>query len=205
MSNVTEIAVAPDPASESGEKGDRVALVVAAVRRHIRDEGLRAGATLPGETVFAERCGVSRVVVREAFRSLSALGVIDVGNGRRARVGSIDSAMLATVIDHAVHVEQMTILQIYDVRRTLEARTARLAALRATPAQATPDRRARRGDATRLRRRAGRHDPRHRVPRRRRRGVEQPRLRAHRRRVRDRHAAHLAGRLEKPRRTTPSA
>ena len=132
MSRVTEIAAADGP----GDRGDRVALVIAAVRRHIRDEGLPAGAALPGEALFAERCEVSRVVVREAFRSLSALGVIDVGNGRRARVGSIDSAMLATVIDHAVHVEQMTILQIYDVRRTLEARTTRLAALRATAAEA---------------------------------------------------------------------
>lgn len=132
MNRVTEIAAAGGPEG----KGDRVAAVIAAVRQHIRDEGLPAGAPLPGEALFAERCEVSRVVVREAFRSLSALGVIDVGNGRRARVGSIDSAMLATVFDHAVHVEQMTILQIYDVRRTLESRTTRLAALRATRADA---------------------------------------------------------------------
>lgn len=132
MSRITEIAVDDAPK----DRGNLVAAAIAAIQHHIRDEGLPAGAALPSEALFAERCEVSRVVVREAFRSLSALGVIDVGNGRRARVGSIDSAMLATVIDHAVHAEQMTILQIYDVRRTLEARTTRLAALRATVAEA---------------------------------------------------------------------
>jgi len=123
-------------AGELTAKGDLVSIVREAVHRYIRDERLLIGDPLPSERVFAESCGVSRVVVREAFRSLSATGVIDVGTGRRARVAGIDSAMLATVIDHAVHVEQMSIQQIYDVRRTLEARTAALAAVRATAAEA---------------------------------------------------------------------
>ena len=119
-------------AEDRSGRGDLVSLVREDVHRHIREEGLLIGDALPAEKVFAERRGVSRVVVREAFRSLSATGVIDVGNGRRARVAGVDSRMLATVIDHAVHVEQMSVQQVWDVRRTLEARTASLAALRAT-------------------------------------------------------------------------
>lgn len=122
-------------AAEIASKGDFVCAVRDAIHDHIRSNALTVGAPLPSEAEFARTCGVSRVVVREAFRSLSAIGVIDTGNGRRARVGAIDSAMLATAIDHAVHAEQMSIQQIYDVRRTLEARTASLAALRATAAE----------------------------------------------------------------------
>ncbi len=40
------------------------------------------------------------------------------------------------VLDHAVHTDQTTIQQIYDVRRTIELRTAALAALRREPAEA---------------------------------------------------------------------
>src|SRR6202041_2280490 len=65
--------------------------------------------------------GVSRPVVREAFRSLSALKLIDIGDGRRARVSDIDASVLGLVLDHAVRTDQINILQIYDVRRLPEA------------------------------------------------------------------------------------
>jgi DNA-binding FadR family transcriptional regulator len=97
---------------------------------------LAVGDLLPGEGTFAEQFGVSRVVMREAFRSLAAMGIIDVGSGRRARVSAIDSNVLGAMIDHAVHVEQISIQQIYDLRRTLEARAVMLAALRRLESEA---------------------------------------------------------------------
>jgi DNA-binding FadR family transcriptional regulator len=112
------------------EKGGLVGEVIDGVNAHIRKHGLMVGDTLPSEGAFAEEFGVSRIVMREAFRSLAAMGLIDVGNGRRARVAAIDSNVLALIVEHAVHVEQMTIQQIYDLRRTLEGRTVVLAALR---------------------------------------------------------------------------
>jgi GntR family transcriptional regulator, transcriptional repressor for pyruvate dehydrogenase complex len=74
--------------------------------------------------------------VREALRALATLGVIDLGNGRRARVGSIDKEVLGLVLDRAVHTNQATIQQIYDVRRTIEIRTVALAALRRSDGEA---------------------------------------------------------------------
>ena len=118
--------------SELAQKGDLVGAVRRAVNLHIRSNGLLDGDPLPSEGTFSEELGVSRVVVREAFRSLSAMGLIDVGNGRRARVASIDSGVLAMIIDHAVHIDQISIQQVYDIRRTIEARSASLAALRRT-------------------------------------------------------------------------
>jgi DNA-binding FadR family transcriptional regulator len=64
------------------------------------------------------------------------LKLIDIGNGRRPRVSAIDRSVLGMVLDHAAHTDQTSIQQIYDVRRTIELRTAALAALRREPAEA---------------------------------------------------------------------
>ncbi len=106
--------------------------VIGAVNRHIRSNRLGPGDALPGESAFALQLGVSRAVVREAFRSMALLRLIDIGNGRRARVSAIDRSVLGMVLDHAAHTDQTSIQQIYDVRRTIELRTAALAALRRT-------------------------------------------------------------------------
>jgi DNA-binding FadR family transcriptional regulator len=116
--------------------GSLVEQVVGAVNRHIRANRLGPGGALPGEGAFADQLGVSRAVVREAFRSMAMLKLIDVGNGRRARVSAIDRSVLGMVLDHAAHTDQTSIQQIYDVRRTIELRTAALAALRRTDDEA---------------------------------------------------------------------
>ena len=107
-----------------------------AVRRYIQDEQLRVGDTLPGEAYFAERLGVSRAVMREAFGALAALKLIDVGNGRRARVAALDGSVISASLDHAIATEQISVADIWDVRRTIEMRTAELAARHATLPQA---------------------------------------------------------------------
>jgi DNA-binding FadR family transcriptional regulator len=110
--------------------------VFAAVTTHIRDHGLRTGDTLPSEAAIAASVGVSRTIVREAFGALSALKLIDVGNGRRARVGVIDGSIMALPLGHAVDTAQASVPQVWDARRALERRTAELAAMRRSPAEA---------------------------------------------------------------------
>ena len=99
-----------------------------AVTGHIRDHHLRVGDTLPGEAHFAAQMGVSRAVMREAFGALAALKLIDVGNGRRPRVAALDGSVMAASLDHAISTAQVTVPEIWDVRRTIELRTAVLAA-----------------------------------------------------------------------------
>lgn len=122
-------------ASSESDSG-LVGRVMRAVTDHIRIGRLRRGDTIPSEATLAAELEVSRAVVREAYRSLSTLGIIDVGNGRRARVGSIDNNVLGMVFDHAVQTDQASIQQIYDVRRTIEMRTVALAALRRSDREA---------------------------------------------------------------------
>lgn len=106
------------------------------INDYIRDRALKVGDSLPGEGVFAAELGVSRAVMREAFGALAALRVIDVGNGRRARIAAIDGSVLANSLGHAVSTDQIGIGDVWEVRRTIEARTAALAAQSRTQAEA---------------------------------------------------------------------
>ncbi|NML05489.1 FadR/GntR family transcriptional regulator [Sphingomonas sp. G-3-2-10] len=123
-------------ASAAGEGVSLVHQAVAAIRNHIRDHDLKVGDNLPGESHFAANLGVSRAVMREAFGALAALRVLDVANGRRARVGAIDGSVMATSLDHAVSTAQISFNEVWDVRRTVELRIAALAAERRTDAEA---------------------------------------------------------------------
>lgn len=111
------------------DAGSRVDLAIRAVTDHIRDNGMRVGDNLPGEGYFAANLGVSRAVMREAFGALAALRLIDVANGRKARVGALDGAIIAASLDHAVSTAQITVAEIWVVRRTIEVKTAALAAV----------------------------------------------------------------------------
>ena len=113
-----------------------VSKVIHGIRHLIRSEELKVGDPLPSEAAIGEQLGVSRAVVREAYRSMAALGLISVGNGRRARVSAVNEEVLALVIDHGVQTDQVSVQQILDVRRTIEMRTVGLAALRRTDKEA---------------------------------------------------------------------
>jgi DNA-binding FadR family transcriptional regulator len=123
-------------ATRANGEGSLVRRAMEAVTGHIREQNLRVGDTLPGEAHFADRLGVSRAVMREAFGALAALRLIDVANGRKPRVGAMDGSVMAASLDHAVSTAQITVPEIWDVRRTIEIRTAALAAERRTDAEA---------------------------------------------------------------------
>lgn len=125
-----------EAAAESDAPESLVSKVIHDIRSMIRSEGLKIGDSLPSESAMGEKLGVSRAVVREAYRSMAALQLINVGNGRRAKVSAVDRDVLALVIDHGVQTDQVSVQQILDVRRTIEMRTVGLAALRRTDREA---------------------------------------------------------------------
>ncbi len=93
------------------------------------------GDRLPSEAALAKDLQVSRTVVREAFRSLAAMRIIELATGKRA-VSEIDHGAMSLVIEHGVHTDQISIQQIYDVRRTMETRIVTLATLRRSDQEA---------------------------------------------------------------------
>lgn len=125
--------------SELNDETKNVGLVdrtIADIRAYIRENHMKPGDVFPSEHALADQLGVSRAVAREAFRGLAALKIVEIGNGRRARVAAPDATALSFIVDHTVYTKQLTIQQVLDVRRTLEIRTASLAALRRTDQEA---------------------------------------------------------------------
>lgn len=132
---ILNVVVSGDREAMSGGATGLVTPVMQRIIGLIRTQELKAGVPLPSEASLSLTFGVSRPIVREALRSLAALTLIDVGNGRRARVAIPDASVLGLVVDHSVYTEHVSIQQIYDVRRTIEMRTVALAALRRSSAE----------------------------------------------------------------------
>jgi DNA-binding FadR family transcriptional regulator len=116
----------------SGLVGD----AIGAISRHIREKDLMPGDRLPSEALLSKELNVSRTVVREAFRSLAAMRIIELATGKRATVAQIDHGAMSLMIEHGVHTDQINIHQIYDVRRTIETRIVTLASIRRSDAEA---------------------------------------------------------------------
>lgn len=120
----------------------RVGDALGAITRRIREDNLMPGDRLPSEAALSRELGVARSVVREAFRSLAAMRIIELGAGRRATVAALDQGQggpqgpMSLIIEHGVLTQQISVQQIYDVRRTIEARVAALAAIRRPDAEA---------------------------------------------------------------------
>lgn len=121
-----------DQRSGTGRVGD----AIGAITRHIREHDMMPGDRLPSEALLSKELNVSRTVVREAFRSLAAIRIIDLAIGKRATVAQIDHGAMSLMIEHGVHTDQINIQHIYDVRRTIETRIVTLAAIRRTDAEA---------------------------------------------------------------------
>lgn len=106
--------------------------VLAELTAAILDGRLPEGSALPAEARLAERFGVSKQVVREAIRQLSALGVLEIGQGRATRVRALDAEPLGRIWSFAVGGTRQGLAEAVELRRMLEPQVARLAAMRAT-------------------------------------------------------------------------
>jgi GntR family transcriptional repressor for pyruvate dehydrogenase complex len=95
---------------------------------HIRRNRLPWGAEIPSEVRLSADLDVSRGIVREAYRSLAAAGVLEISNGRSPRVARLSSRAFTQFLQHALSTEQASRAQVFDVRSSVEVRAAELAA-----------------------------------------------------------------------------
>ncbi|GAA1541609.1 DNA-binding FadR family transcriptional regulator [Microbacterium ginsengiterrae] len=101
------------------------------LRALIADGDLKPGDRLPSEGELCERLSVSRGPLREAIRTLSALGVIDTRHGSGSYVSELHAADLIRGLGLTVGLLPLdSILELYELRRALEAHAATLAAAR---------------------------------------------------------------------------
>ncbi len=95
---------------------------------------LRPGDPIPSESQIALAFGVSKQIAREAIRELSALGVLQVQQGKATRVRAVDGAPLTRLFLFAAGDGVAGLVQAVELRRILEPGFAELAALRRTEA-----------------------------------------------------------------------
>ena len=93
------------------------------------------GERLPSEQALAERYGVSRTIVREAFKLLKERGLIDSRTGSGAYVTRPEAQNLSDVMARIIRCDGIDTPAIYDVREILECAAVRRAVKRATQAQ----------------------------------------------------------------------
>lgn len=87
---------------------------------------------LPSEAELAMRFGVSKPVVREALRQIALFGIIEIRQGRVARVRTLNSSVLEGFFRLAVRSDSNGLRDAIELRRAVEVELAELAAERAT-------------------------------------------------------------------------
>ncbi len=107
------------------------------IEAHIRDlivsERLGSGEFLPSSMDLAAEFGVSRSIVREAMKSLQAKGLIEIANGKRARVRPMTNSVLIDFFDRFARTEREAVIDLLELRRGIEVQGAVLAARRRSP------------------------------------------------------------------------
>jgi GntR family transcriptional repressor for pyruvate dehydrogenase complex len=93
------------------------------------------GTKIPGERHLAEALGVGRSSVREAIKSLSLLGLLDVRQGDGTYLSRSGSDLLPRVIEWGLLLDEPNIADLLEARSQIEVVVAGLAAERAAQPQ----------------------------------------------------------------------
>jgi GntR family transcriptional repressor for pyruvate dehydrogenase complex len=108
--------------------------IVAELRDSLFGGRLRPGDFLGTEKEIAARFGVSRIVARDALRTLEALGIAEIkmGKGGGARVAAGNPGLFAEALAVQLYLTGVSAAEIMDAQRASECLAAELAAERAT-------------------------------------------------------------------------
>src|SRR5215470_14644189 len=123
----------------AGRSSSLSAQIVAWVRDALFEKKLKPGHFLRTEKDLAERFGVSRIVARDALRTLEALGIVEikVGAGGGARIAQGNPRLFAEALAVQLDLTGVTAGEIMDAQRAIESLTAELAAIHGTAADHT--------------------------------------------------------------------
>ncbi|MER6674129.1 FCD domain-containing protein [Streptomyces sp. NPDC000983] len=121
------------PAPQRGTVTQRA---VEEIKALIAGGRLEPGERLPTERDLAARLGISRSSMREAIRALTVLGVLEARHGSGIYVTRLEAGDLLEgfgVVAELARGERL--VELLEVRRSLESTAAALAAARITPGQ----------------------------------------------------------------------
>jgi GntR family transcriptional regulator, transcriptional repressor for pyruvate dehydrogenase complex len=122
--------------ASAGRAATLSAQLVAELRDALFEKRLKPGDFLGGEKDIAARAGVSRIVARDALRTLEALGVVEIrmGAGGGARIARGNPGRFAEALAVQLDLTGVEPGEILDAQRAIETMAAALAAEHATAA-----------------------------------------------------------------------
>ncbi|HEX6049381.1 MAG TPA: FadR/GntR family transcriptional regulator [Gemmatimonadaceae bacterium] len=106
--------------------------IVDQIQQQVLSGALKPGDQIPAERDLAERFGVSRTAVREAIKSLTEKGLIEVFVGRGTFVTTLSPDRVVESMTLLLRNEPDSVANLQEARVLVEVPTARLAALRRT-------------------------------------------------------------------------
>ncbi|MFE3037913.1 FadR/GntR family transcriptional regulator, partial [Streptomyces canus] len=136
MKDTPVVAAVVNGADERRDYRPGYEIVAERILEFIAESNLVPGDRIPTENDLAQRLGISRGVVRDAVKILSALGRVRAQKGRGLFVADDDGMLISgrwggffrpVDLDH--------VLMLFEFRRVQETVAANLAATRATPAE----------------------------------------------------------------------
>jgi len=108
--------------------------IIAEVREALFEKRLKPGDFLDTEKELAAKYGVSRIVARDALRTLEALGIVEIrmGAGGGARIAHGNPRLFAEALAVQLELIGVEVREIMDAQRGIECVAAELAAENAT-------------------------------------------------------------------------
>jgi GntR family transcriptional repressor for pyruvate dehydrogenase complex len=119
----------------AGRSSSLSAQIVAQVREALFAKRLKPGDFLGTEKDLAARFDASRIVARDALRTLEALGIVEIrmGKGGGARIARGNPRLFAEALAVQLDLTGVSAAEIMDAQRAVETLAAELAAENATP------------------------------------------------------------------------
>jgi len=106
--------------------------IIEQVKKMIAEGVLQPGDRLISERELADKLEVGRSAVREAFRALEAMGVVEVRSGEGTFIREVDVGTIIEKLSMVLVLEHDTIKELLELRKIIEVGAAGLAALRRT-------------------------------------------------------------------------
>ena len=93
---------------------------------------MKPGDKLPNERDLSQALGVSRPSLREALRAMTQLGLVTTRHGGGTYINNYDDAYLRSILQYITVISDDLLVDLIQVRKTLEAEATQLAAQNAT-------------------------------------------------------------------------
>ncbi len=128
-SKLSDRTVRPEDAVSSGDEANRS--VLDRLRNYLLEHGWETGSRLPAERAMAEAVGVGRPALREALKTLAALGIVESHRGAGSLLRSREALESLGRINQRPVPARYGTLDVLEVRRMMEPKAAWFATTRA--------------------------------------------------------------------------